>query len=276
MCFGGAGASRILGLGLAALVGCGGDALAAQAGASGNAALVGVQFAQPPYHDDASLSVLNNMKGGGKFVLLATTAKRNIIDFARQETRARLKLGYVRADGRETPVPAGDYSLWPFATVGKDGKSALVQIHFKAMPPAGVTAIHVRGELVLTTATSLAVAEVKNVALRKGETFTLGPAKVEVTGIGKPRWGNGYPLQVKMKSGVAFKRIHRLQFIDAQGTVIQSTKGGTWTMGFGGTTSVETGFNLKRKVDRVTLKAHYWQGVDNSAMPVDFRVRTPF
>jgi len=262
---------RALGLAAVVLAGCFGNAVAA-----GGVALVGAQFSQPPYHGDTSLSVLNNMRGGAKLVLLATVDSGNIIDFDRTASAAKLKVSYVSKDGRETLAPGADYSLWPFATVGKDGKSALVEIHFKSMPPAGVAGIHVSGQLVLTTAASLATAEVKDLPLRKGEKFTLGPAAVEVTGVGKPRLGGSFPVEVRMKSDANFKRIRKVGFFDPTGAPIESSKAGTWTMGFGGVTSVETGFGLRRQVERVTLKAHYWQGVDSTDLPVDFRIRRPF
>ena len=262
---------RALSLAAVVLAGCFGNAAAA-----GGVSLVGAQFSQPPYHGDTSLSVLNNMQGGAKLVLLATVDSGNIIDFDRTASAAKLKVSYVAKDGRETQAPGGAYSLWPFITTGKDGKSALVEIHFKSMPPADVQGIHVSGQLVLTTAASLATAQVKDVPLRKGEKFTLGPAPVEVTGVGKPRLGGSFPVEVRMKSDESFKRIRKVEFFDAQGASIESSKAGTWTMGFGGVTSVETGFGLRRQVKSVSIKAQYWQGVDRTALPVDFSIRRPF
>ncbi len=154
--------------------------------------------------------------------------------------------------------------------ISKDGKACIAELNGKSLPIKGATHVLASGTLVLNCADRKETIQHKNIALKKG-TKLPGDIPFTISNVGKPDWGND-ALQITLAAQQDLASIAEIKFFDAQGKEIKSRRAGTASTRSGTAVSVWRNFNLKKKVDVVTIAITYW--TDMRIVKVPFNVKT--
>lgn len=239
------------------------------------ARIVGAQFAQAPVQNDKDMALYNLQHGGAELgVLIGGPDKRKIIGLDEQASEDRLQVTLLRGEHSNGKV---EIDVWPFFETTDDASHMLVELKLDNALDADTTGLKLGGALVITTARSRQSATTGKVSLQTGQRFELGPAQVEIGEVGKPAWGGDqYAVEIKLKSDEMLERIAELEFFDAQGKPLKSSRSGTSSFGFNGVRKVEHSYRLERKTGRVTIEALYWQGLEEVEVPVNMTVVKPY
>jgi len=137
------------------------------------------------------------------------------------------------------------------------------------VPSKTATSITAEGSLVATVASGLKPVEVKEVALEKGTTFSLGDLQLKVTTTKEAKnWQNKNVFHVTFETTGAVEMMERVSMFKADGQEIKCRRGmvSTFRVGTNRTTSVT--YVLDEKVDSVTVKASMYQGMKTMTSPV--------
>ena len=112
----------------------------------------------------------------------------------------------------------------------------------------------------------------KPVAYKKGDKVELGEDfAFEISEIGKPKWGKD-PLSVTLKWSRKVPELAAVRFFDADGKEIESSNGGSSSMGFSGKYTVSKSYNLKKKSDVLKIEMDLWVDLEKITVPLNVAV----
>ncbi len=160
----------------------------------------------------------------------------------------------------------------PFQKISKDGKGMLFSVRSPTLPAKGTRVVTAAGTIAFITGATQTTVEAKGVELTKGTALRLGEFDFEICEVGKPDWGDE-PMAVTFKASNALDGLIGFSFHAADGTEIESKKGGGTTMRFGSMVTVEKTYKFTTTVtDPVTMRMTYWADLEHVKVP--FRVET--
>lgn len=224
--------------------------------------LVGLSIAQPD-PDSSFRSLAPMIKPGSTACFVIKDAEQTFIAVDRKaSTLVRF------TDDKGTDLAAGAKTAglrrWLDGDISKDHHAVTLTINVPKLPAEGATQAELAADVVLKTGHDPKT-EQKPLAVKVGQVLEIGGLKLELTTIGKG-WGD-YKQKLTFKSAQPLDAIRTVEFLDAEDKVIESKSAGTGWVSSGGKTTYSQSFNLKQRLDTVTVKVSYFSRV------VDVKVR---
>jgi len=158
-----------------------------------------------------------------------------------------------------------------FPKFSEDGHLCVVDVQGPTPPAKGAKTIRLKATLVMKCAEGEKTAVQKDLKLKKGSKLTAGPVPWVITKVGKPDWGDA-KLAVSVSGSVSHDAIKQLVFLDAAGKEIEHSVGMRSSSGWGNRMTYGVTYNLKKKVDAVTVKVIYFEKTETITIPVDLEV----
>lgn len=159
--------------------------------------------------------------------------------------------------------------------ISPDGKVALVNLEGATRPTRNARTVKAVGTFVVHTATKKTPYKAKDVSAVEGARIDAGPIPLTIKRAGKPDWGDD-PFQVTLGATVDMTAVAAVNFYDGAGKPIESTEAGSMSMNFGGQVQIERSYNLKRKVDQLTVEVIHWSDLKTVEVPFNVEVGLGF
>jgi len=163
--------------------------------------------------------------------------------------------------------------------ISDDGKACMAEINADRVPAKGATLISAKGTILLKCGSKKETVEQKNVALKQGTAITAGPFNLKITKTGEPEmmfgWGgddeNKDAWQVTLQAKQDLSNVAEINFLDAAGKEIEVSDGGTSSMSFGNSVTVDKSFILPKQMDPATIAITYWADLKEVKVPFDLK-----
>lgn len=199
----------------------------------------------------------------GTYVTLAVKGgDKGIISFDTKKSKITLSDGTKDLEGK--------FGMWN--KISKDGKTMRVEVSSKNLPSPEATKFSLKGELSMVTASKTETKTSESQEFKKGDKVELTDKfKFEIESIGKPKWGDD-PLEVSFKWKRKVPELAAVRFYDAEGNLIESSSGGSSSMGMLGRYTVTKSYKLKKKVDKLKIEMDLWSDAETVTVPVDLTV----
>jgi hypothetical protein len=229
----------------------------------------GLRIVAPPYQGEDELRAFNQFAGTSLALLLHRPAG-GLIAFDEDAS----KLAVFADDKGQSLLTKGTFmspgfSTWP--KFSQDGKAALIEINGGAVPGDGAREVKAKGTMVFTAASEKKTFTQTGVQLKAGVMIEAGPIPFKITKTGKPDWGDE-PLQITLEAKQDTDRVASVRFLDGGGNEIESSGAGSSSMRFGDSVTIETSYNLGKRVDAVTVEITYWMDMKAIEVPFDVTV----
>ncbi|MFH1039464.1 MAG: hypothetical protein V1789_12440 [PVC group bacterium] len=160
-----------------------------------------------------------------------------------------------------------------FPDISPDGKACLLELRLQRNAAPGATVIEAAGILVVTFATEKETHR-QTVALKNGEIVSAGPITFQITKIGKPEYstneGDGLSFALEAKQDLG--SVAEITFFDSEGQEIESSSQGQSRWGIMGGITEQWAYNLKRKVENVTIAVTRWTDMAETRIPFSVKV----
>jgi len=152
-----------------------------------------------------------------------------------------------------------------------DGHVCVVDVQGSTPPAKGAKILRLTASLVMKCAEGEKTVVQKDLKLEKGAKLTAGSVPWTIQKVGKPGWGDA-KLAVSVTGKVSHDAIKKLVFLDAAGKEIKHSIGSRSSGGFMGRMTYGVTYNLKKKVDVVTVKVIYFEKTETITIPVDLEI----
>jgi hypothetical protein len=157
------------------------------------------------------------------------------------------------------------------ASVAKDKKSCLLQLHTPLMPDKGAGRISIDATLGFSLGGKTKIVEIKDVALVKATKIEGAPLPLLISEAKESKWQKG-KFQVTIQSDQSLDAIKNLTFLGADGKEIKARSSGTMRMGFGGKYTFSSSYLMDKKVEKATLKFEHYTDIQPVTVPVKVSV----
>lgn len=196
----------------------------------------------------------------GTYITLAVTGgDKDIISFDDKQSSISL------SDG--TKDLGGKFGMWN--KISKDGKTMRVEVSSDNLPSPDTSKFTLKGELSMVMASKTETKASESRTFKKGDNIELTEMfKFEVESIGKPKWGDE-PLEVTFKWKRKIPELAAVRFYDGDGKLIESSDGGSSSMGMLGKYTVTRSYKLKKKSDVLKIEMDLWSDAETVTVPVD-------
>ena len=136
-----------------------------------------------------------------------------------------------------------------------------------------------KGTVLLKCGSKKETVKQENVALKPGTTITAGPLNLKITETGEPEMMFGFgdddeeedSWQVTLQAKQDLSNVAEFKFLDAAGKEIETSDGGTSTMRFGNSVTVDKSFILPKQMDSATVAITYWADLKEVKVPFDVK-----
>jgi hypothetical protein len=218
-------------------------------------------------HEEGSTSLVFLVNAGEQHFVGFNGAASKIVSF--KDDRG--------TDLNAKPLPGADFGLMkPFdAMIASDGKVCVATVNASGTPAAGSIKIAFDGELAIRCGKDETSAEQKDVALEAGSKIDVGPTPLVVEAVQDQDFGD-VKFMVTLNSSKPRDAIKAIEFLDADGTVIESESMGGGSFGFGDEMTYQTNHGLKTKVDKVTVRVTFYANVETILVPVKIETGVGF
>lgn len=203
-----------------------------------------------------------NSEEGAYVVLGVSAGDKGIISFDKKKSKVSVSDGTSDLDG--------GFGMWN--KISKDGKVMRIEVSTKKLPAAGVTELKLSGSLEVTMASKTETKASEPTKFKKGDKVEITDGfKFEIDAIGKPKWGDD-PLEITLKWSRKVPELAAVRFFDEAGKEIESSTGGSSSMGFGNKYTVTKSYKLKKKSDTLKIEVDLWTDAETVSVPVDLSV----
>lgn len=204
------------------------------------------------YNSEQGVYLTLAIKGGAK----------DFISFDKKKSKI------VMSDGSKDL--GGEFGMWN--KISKDGKTMRIEVSADQVPSVKATKISLKGGLAVMMASKTETKASESREFKKGDKVELSDQfNFEIESIGKPKWGDE-PLEVAFKWQRKVPELAAVRFYDAEGTLIESSSGGTSSMGMFGKYSVTKSYKLKKKSAKLKIEVDLWMDAETVTAPVDMTV----
>jgi hypothetical protein len=146
-----------------------------------------------------------------------------------------------------------------------DTKAMLFDVVCPGVPKEGATEIAVKGKIVISLGSKTETVETKDVEIKLESKIKAGIAEMEISNLGKG-WGD-YAMSISLKGKGSMSAIKAISFLDGNGKEIESNRGGYTAWG----EEFTLDYQLKKKVDKATVKVEYWTDLKDVEIPVNIK-----
>lgn len=155
-------------------------------------------------------------------------------------------------------------SIWPFAKLTKDGKTAVIEMKSQGVPAPGATHVTAKGTITVTIASGSKPVKVPNVKIQNEATLKVGTGSLTVEDVSSDDSSTSFTLK---GSRALFESVKSWKFLDAKGTELESSDRG---YGYSNDTGFKT-FQVPANTATVTVQMDVWQGMKPVAVPFDVK-----
>jgi hypothetical protein len=215
---------------------------------------------RPFYQDNGTTVVLEVVRPEGGLIAFDENASKLVSFTDDKDTRLLTRTGFGRS------------GFGMMTKISSDGKAALIEINGNELPAKEAREIRISGTLVFTAATKTKAYQQADVPVKEGTQINAGPIPLKITGTGKPEWGDE-PLQITLEARQDLQGLASIRFLDSDGKEIEAADAGRSRMSFGNQVQEERSYNLKRKVDKVTVEVTYWTDKQELKVPMEVVAR---
>jgi hypothetical protein len=163
-------------------------------------------------------------------------------------------------------------SVAHFPRIAKDGSAAFIEVRGEDPVSPQAETLFVKGVLKLAVASKTEAKRSKVVEAKKGSKVELAENLVfEISEAGKPGWGDDpFALTLKIKRDIP--EVAKVRFFDGEGKQIEASRSGSSRGGFFNKVTVTRDYNLKRKVDKISVEVDLWTDLEEIMVPFDVKV----
>ena len=203
-----------------------------------------------------------NSEQGVYLTLAVKGGSKGIISFDKEKSKI------VMSDGINDLK--GEFGIWN--KISKDGKTMRIEVSADQVPSTEASKLSLKGGLAMMVASKTETKASESREFNKGDKVELSEGfKFEIESIGKPKWGDD-PLEVAFKWQRKVPELAAVRFYDAEGTLIESSSGGSSSMGMLGKYSVTKSYKLKKKAAKLKIEVDLWMDAETVTVPVDLAV----
>jgi outer membrane lipoprotein-sorting protein len=227
------------------------------------ARLVGLSVALPDPGNEFGQSLVVGPSAGTKLTFQVKRPDAVLLDLDKEASKL-----VAFTDDKGTAL-ADDEWLWTFLHVDdKDRSKGTFEVRSKTAPASGANKLKLSAVVALRVGSDLKSGEVKNVAFVKG-TEVLSPAMpFKIGACGKPEWGDA-AMSVELESDRDFDKIASMEFVAADGRVIEASDLGTSSMTFGGKGTWTKTIGLKEKLTGATIRMRWYAKLESVPVKID-------
>jgi hypothetical protein len=232
----------------------------------------GIRIVGPGYTGDTLRPF--NWSQGTTVALLIQVPGGGLIGFDQKASTIEL----FRDDGEKdlTKKRPGAFSFqrgYDRGEISKDGKACLVEVGSPDLPSRGARSIHLKGTLVLQSATGKKSYRQEGVEARRGEKILAGPIPFRITRVGKPEWSFGdEKFSITLEARQDITGVASIRFLDGSGMEIKTSQGGFRTTSSFGSTTATRIFNFQEEVGEFTVEVTYWTDVREVKIPYSLKI----
>ena len=159
-----------------------------------------------------------------------------------------------------------------FPRIAKDGSAAFIELRGDVPISSKAGSLLAKGELKVAVASKTSAKRSKVVPAAKGSKLELAEDLVfEISEAGKPSWGDD-PFSVSLKIKRDIPEVAKVRFFDAEGQEIEASSAGSSRSGFLGRVTLTRDYNLKRKVDKLSVEMDLWTDLAELTVPFDVKL----
>jgi hypothetical protein len=214
----------------------------------------------------------NTFDRGVALALVATLRSGTIVEFDEDKSRIERFVDNLGADLTSGEMRMGDPGFSMLDKISPDGRHLLCEVRGAPPPAPGATSIAFEGSIAMTVSESGKPADQRldDVELKKDFETGGGPIKLVVKNVGDAGWGD-MKTQIELELTMT-KPLAGVNFLDADGNVIESKRQGYMRSSFGGTATWNTTYGLASRPPKVTVIVSYWNDMTDVKVPVKFNV----
>lgn len=248
--------------------------LAAKAAPAAEAAgakveLMSLTATKPVENTEGMMTFAPLVNGGGtSLTFLVSAGDRQFVGF---DSAASKIVAFTDDQGTDLAASARDgnsFGFGPFnAALSSDGKLCQASVTVQGVPKSGATKLTFDGTLAIRCGKNEKTEEQKDVALEAQSAIKIGPTPLVVESVQDQDFGD-VKFMVVLNSSQPRDAIKSIEFLDADGKVIEQQGMGSGSFGFGDEMTYQTNHGLKAKVDKITVRITYYADVETITVPV--------
>jgi hypothetical protein len=156
------------------------------------------------------------------------------------------------------------------SSISDDGHTVTVPVTSSSVPQPGTTELHIRGKLVLRSATGEKTVD-NQFALTAGTEITLGNIPCRIEEIEASSFGEGARM-ITLNSKQPFDTIAEITFLDPAGNELESDSVGGGNFGFNDQMTYYANYTIEGASDTVTARVRYFESTENLSVEIDMPV----
>ncbi len=156
------------------------------------------------------------------------------------------------------------------SSISEDGHSVSLPVTASAVPSDGTTRLHVRGTLVLVSASDEKT-EDSVFEVAEGTEVKLGTISAKISELEEDPYGEP-GLNISFESNKSFDTIAELTFLDESGQQLESSSSGGGSYGFNDQMTYQKNFTIKAKPKKMTVRVRYFEKTEHVKIDVDLPV----
>ena len=258
---------RSLFAGLIGAFAMGSSAVADDAGSKTELTPFGLRVVPKAYDGNDMMRAFNAFEGTS-VAILVHQPNGGLITFDSENSKIE---SFTDDKGKDLLKSTGDFGMpaIPMSPdISEDGKAVIIEVNGGQTPTKGATSLNVKGKLIFKAAIRKKGYTHKDIEVKADAKVEAGPIEMTIGRAGKPEWGEE-PLEIVLQAKKRLDEVASIRFLDSDGKEIESSVSGSMTMAFGDDVSVERGYALTKKVDKVTIEISYWTDMKDLEIPVD-------
>lgn len=163
-----------------------------------------------------------------------------------------------------------EFGFWN--RISKDAKAMRIEMRAEQLPASGSSSLIVNGELAVHVASNKTTKSTESRKFQKGDMVELAEGFVfEINKVGLSNW-NKDDTEVSMTWRRKVPELAEVRFYDPQGNLIESSSGGSSSMGFAGKYTVTKSYVLEKYSGAFRIEMSLWTDMQSVTVPVDFKI----
>lgn len=185
---------------------------------------------------------------------------------------------FVVFDDKESKITVSDgsnelraeFGFWN--RISKDAKVMRIELHSKTLPAPDCSSLTVKGDLAVHVASNKTTKSTESRKFQKGDKVELAEGFVfEINKTGLSNW-NKDDTEVSITWKRKVPELAEVRFYDPQGNLIESSSGGSSSMGFAGKYTVTKSYVLEKYSGAFRIEMSLWTDMQSVTVPVDFKI----
>lgn len=237
------------------------------ASSKGKIEVKGVKIISDGYGTDIDgLKPFNQFKGTS-IACLVTLPNGGIIKFDQDNSRINEFIDNLGTNLINDQIPIGS-GIGMMHQVSSDRKAVMFEINGLNLPNNKATSIKAKGYVSLKTANHKKQYKIDGVAIKIGTKFNIAGIHLEISKIGKPKWGDGV-VTIEFNSKYDMSKIAGIKFYDTKSVLIKSSSGGSGIQTMDKIKTYERSYTLHKQHDFLNLSITCWDDMKTIKVPFD-------